>query len=45
MTGDFNTGFSSEDVVIVNGKPANLSFGSVRLEPGLNEIEIRVNQN
>jgi arylsulfatase A-like enzyme len=43
MVGEFNAGFSSEDVVTLNGKPLNLSFGSVRLEPGLNEIEIRVN--
>jgi arylsulfatase A-like enzyme len=43
MVGEFNAGFSAEDVVTVNGKPVNLSFGSVRLESGLNEIEIRVN--
>jgi alpha-L-rhamnosidase len=43
MVGEFNAGFSSEDVVTVNGKPVNLSFGTMRLEPGLNEIEIRVN--
>jgi alpha-L-rhamnosidase len=43
MVGEFNAGFSTEDVVTVNGKPVNLSFGSIRLEPGLNEIEIRVN--
>jgi alpha-L-rhamnosidase len=43
MVGEFNAGFSTEDVVTLNGKPVNLSFGSVRLEPGLNEIEIRVN--
>ncbi len=43
MVGEFNAGFSAEDVVTVNGKPVNLSFGTVRLYPGMNEIEIRVN--
>ena len=43
MVGEFNAGFSAEDVVTVNGKPVNLSFGSIRLEPGVNEIEVRVN--
>jgi alpha-L-rhamnosidase len=43
MVGEFNAGFSTEDVVTLNGKPVNLSFGSVRLEPGFNEIEIRLN--
>jgi len=43
MVGEFNAGFSAEDVVTVNGKPVNLSFGSVRLEPGVNQIEVRVN--
>jgi arylsulfatase A-like enzyme len=43
MVGEFNAGFSAEDVVTVNGKPVNLSFGTIRLEPGVNEIEIRIN--
>jgi alpha-L-rhamnosidase len=43
MLGEFDAGFSSEDVVTVNGKQVNLSFGSIRLEPGVNEIEVRVN--
>jgi hypothetical protein len=43
MVGEFNAGFSAEDVVTVNGKPVNLSFGTIRLEPGVNEIEVRVN--
>jgi alpha-L-rhamnosidase len=43
MVGEFNAHFSPEDVVTVNGKPVNLSFGTIRLEPGVNEIEIKVN--
>jgi len=30
-------------VVTVNGEPVSLSFGSVRLSPGVNDIEIRIN--
>ena len=43
MVGEFITGLSPQDVVTVNGKPVNILFGTVRLEPGVNEIEIRVN--
>ena len=43
MTGEFAAGFSAQDVVTVNGKPVNVLFGTIRLEPGVNEIEIRVN--
>ena len=43
MAGEFNAGFSAEDVVTLNGETVNLSFGSIRLNPGLNEIEVRVN--
>lgn len=43
MVGEFSLDFSPQDVVSLNGKPVNLSFGSVRLEPGINEIEIRIN--
>ena len=43
VVGEFNGGFSAEDVVTVNGEPVNLSFGSVRLSPGVNDIEIRIN--
>ena len=32
-----------EAVVSVNGETVNLSFGSVRLQPGVNEIQIRIN--
>ncbi len=43
MVGEFSAGFTAEDVVTLNGESVNLSFGSVRLEPGKNEIEIRIN--
>jgi alpha-L-rhamnosidase len=43
VVGEFNAGFSAEDVVTLNGEPVNLSFGSVRLSPGVNDIEIRIN--
>jgi arylsulfatase A-like enzyme len=43
MVGEFNAGFSAEDVVTVNGENVNLSFGTIRLNPGVNVIEIRVN--
>jgi hypothetical protein len=43
MVGEFNAGFSAEDVVTVNGETVNLSFGSIRLHPGVNEIEVKVN--
>jgi hypothetical protein len=43
MVGEFSAGFSAEDVVTLNGETVNLSFGTIRLKPGVNEIEIRVN--
>jgi hypothetical protein len=43
MTGEFRMKWSSQDVVTLNGKSVNLMFDSVRLQPGKNEIEIRVN--
>lgn len=43
MVGEFNAGFSAEDVVTLNGETVNLSFGTIRLNPGVNEIEVRVN--
>jgi alpha-L-rhamnosidase len=43
MIGEFITGFSAEDLVTLNGETINLSFGSIRLNPGVNVIEINVN--
>jgi hypothetical protein len=31
------------DTVLVNGEPVSLAFGSIRLEPGVNRVELRVN--
>ncbi|QGY42582.1 Bacterial alpha-L-rhamnosidase [Maribellus comscasis] len=43
VVGEFILDFSPQDVVTVNGEPVNLSFGSIRLSPGKNDIEIRIN--
>ena len=43
MVGEFYGDFSTENLVTLNGDPVNLSFGSVRLKPGVNHIEIRIN--
>jgi hypothetical protein len=43
LAGEFSTVFSSEDVVTINGEPVNPAFDTVRLGPGENDIEIRVN--
>lgn len=43
MAAEFDGGFSIRDEVTVNGKPVMVSHGTLRLEPGVNEIEIRVN--
>ncbi|MGB3587762.1 MAG: family 78 glycoside hydrolase catalytic domain, partial [Tunicatimonas sp.] len=33
----------SDTAISLNGQPINPSFGSIRLEPGVNQIEVRVN--
>jgi alpha-L-rhamnosidase len=43
MAGEFTMDFPSDADVRLNGKGVILSFGSVRLEPGTNEIEIKIN--
>ncbi len=43
MLGEFEVKTSSDDVVTLNGRKINMAFGSIRLEPGLNKIEISVN--
>jgi len=43
MVAEFAMDFPGTSVVSLNGKTVNLSFGSIRLEPGVNEIEIRIN--
>jgi arylsulfatase A-like enzyme len=43
MVAEFVMDFPENAVVSLNGETVNLSFGSVRLNPGVNEIELRVN--
>jgi len=43
MVGEFWTQFSSNAMVSVNGERVNLSFGTIQLNPGVNNIEIRIN--
>ena len=43
MAGEFSMDFLPQSVVSLNGETVNLSFGSIRLNPGINEIEIRIN--
>jgi arylsulfatase A-like enzyme len=43
MVGTFTPESSSDAVVTINGQVVNPKFGSLRLNPGLNEIEIRIN--
>ena len=35
--------FLINKVVSLNGQTVNLSFGSIRLESGISEVEIRIN--
>ena len=43
VVGDFELPVSGDAVITNNGQTVNPSFGSIRLEPGLNRIEIRLN--
>jgi hypothetical protein len=43
MVGEFALDFAGNEVVTLNGESVNLSFGSIRLNPGVNNIEIRIN--
>jgi hypothetical protein len=43
MVGEFSVDLSSEDLVTLNGETVNPSFGTVRLNPGVNNIAIQVN--
>ncbi|MFW6289448.1 MAG: family 78 glycoside hydrolase catalytic domain [Mariniphaga sp.] len=43
MVGEFKVKLAPQDVVTLNGEPVNLTFGTLRLEPGVNNVEIRVN--
>jgi arylsulfatase A-like enzyme len=43
MAGEFNIDISSQSVITLNGEHVNPVFGSIRLNPGINDIEIRIN--
>lgn len=43
MAGEFSMDFSPQAVITLNGETVNLSFGSIRLDPGVNEIVIKIN--
>ncbi len=43
MAGEFEMDFSPQAVVTRNGEVENLSFGSIRLSPGKNVIEVKIN--
>jgi hypothetical protein len=43
VVGEFSLDFSPNASVTLNGEKVSLAFGSIRLEPGVNEIEIRIN--
>jgi hypothetical protein len=43
MIGEFLVNLSSEDELLVNGQSVNTMFKSVRLQPGQNKIEIKIN--
>ena len=43
MAAEFSLSTSPEDVITLNGETVNLAFGNIRLYPGVNRIEIRIN--
>ncbi len=43
VVGEFKMNFQDNAVVNVNNKPVDLSFGNIRLKPGTNQIDIRIN--
>ncbi len=43
MLGEFEVATSPDDLVTLNGEKVNMAFKSIRLEPGINEIVIKVN--
>lgn len=43
MVGEFKAKLSSEDVVTLNGETVNPAFGTIRLTPGMNNIEVKIN--
>lgn len=43
VVGEFNGDFQDNVVVTLNGQTVNLSFGNIRLNPGVNHINIKIN--
>ncbi|HET8828619.1 MAG TPA: sulfatase-like hydrolase/transferase [Pelobium sp.] len=43
MAANLILNYSPNDAVTLNGETVNLSFGSIRLNPGINKIELKVN--
>ncbi|MDX1286296.1 MAG: alpha-L-rhamnosidase C-terminal domain-containing protein, partial [Draconibacterium sp.] len=43
MVAEFTLDFPKTAVVSLNGQAVNTSFGSVRLNPGVNKIEVKIN--
>lgn len=43
MVAEFKTMAAPDDVVMLNGKRVNAGFDTIRLEPGINKIELVVN--
>jgi alpha-L-rhamnosidase len=43
MVAEFHPLATTSDVVMLNGKKVNTAFGTIRLEPGVNQIELVVN--
>jgi len=43
MAGEFIISTTPFSVVTLNGEQVDLSFGYIRLDPGLNDIEVRIN--
>ncbi len=43
MVGEFKMDFSPNHAVSLNGEPVNQAFGSIRLNPGENIIELKIN--
>ncbi len=43
MASEFRMDFSQDAVGSLNGEVVNLSFGSIRMNPGRNVVEIKIN--
>jgi hypothetical protein len=43
MVAEFKMGTSNNHVVSLNGKKVNMDFGSLRLTPGMHQIEVAIN--